>query len=429
MPRKEKKGSNRNYEVSRRGFLKIAGATAAMAGIPRWSRALAVPPRVVVVGGGFAGATAAKYLRYWGGNDVAVTLVDANASHVSCILSNLVVNDTLPIGSITFGYEDLHRNYGVVPVRGKVVGVDGVSRQVTLASGAKLDFDRLVLAPGIGFDPIRGLKYSAIPHAWQAGPQTTLLKKQLAAMPAGGTFVLTIPPTPYRCPPGPYERACIVADFLRRKKPGSKIIVLDANPGIVAEKETFTRAFTETYKGTLSYATGVTVTAVDSVRRIVYTNAGPVRGDVVNVIPRQRAGRIVFSAGLANDPSGRWAGVNPLSYESTAAANIHVIGDSQATGQPKAGHIANGEAKICADAILRLFRGETPDPAPQTNSACYSPINAKEASWLTGAFAYDPGSGTMKPVPKAGGEAKEWNSGNYEKMFGWAVNLFSDTFA
>jgi NADPH-dependent 2,4-dienoyl-CoA reductase/sulfur reductase-like enzyme len=383
----------------------------------------------VVVGGGFAGATAAKYLRYWGGNAVDVTLVDANPSHVSCILSNLVVNDMLAMNSITFGYEDLRLKYGVKPVRGKVVGVDGVSRQVALASGGKLDFDRLVLAPGIAFDAVQGVNFSAVPHAWQAGPQTTLLKKQLAAMPAGGTFVLTIPPAPYRCPPGPYERACVVADYLRRKKPGSKIIVLDANPAIVAEKETFTRAFTETYKGMLTYAPGVTVTSVDSTRRILYTSAGPVAGHVVNVIPRQRAGKIVSAAGLVNDPTGRWAGVNPLSCESTAAANIHVIGDSQATGQPKAGHIANGEAKICADAILRLFRGEEPDPAPQTNSACYSPINSKEASWLTGAFAYDPASGTMKPVTGAGGEAKEWNSGNFEKMFDWAVNLFSDTVA
>ncbi len=415
--------------LRRRDFLKLIGAGAAVATLPRLARAATAAPRVVVVGGGFAGATAAKYLRHWGGASVDVTLVDANPSHVSCILSNLVVNGSLGLSGITFGYENLRQKYGVKPVKGRVSAVDAARRNVRLADGSTLPYDRLVLAPGIDFDPLPGLNTSLVPHAWIAGPQTTLLKNQLAAMPSKGTVVMTIPAAPYRCPPGPYERACIIADYLRRKKPGAKIFVLDANPGIMAEKETFTRAFNEKYKGTLQYFSGVTLNEVDSVRRIAKTSQGNIQANVLNVIPRQRAGKIVADAGLVNDASGRWAGVDPLSYESTAIANIHVIGDSQATGQPKAGHIANGEAKICADAILRLFAGQPLDPAPQTNSACYSPITAKEASWLTGAFAYDPVSRTMKPVPAAGGEAPEWNSGNFEKMFDWAVNLFSDTFA
>lgn len=415
--------------LSRRTFLRLLGTSAALAGVPRVLRAQGTVARVVVVGGGFAGATAAKYLRHWGGNAVDVTLVDANANHVSCILSNLVVTGSMSLGSITFSYDTLRDRYGVRPVRDRVVAIDGIGHRIRLANGSTLPFDRAIVAPGIDFDALPGWNANAIPHAWQAGPQTTLLRQQLAAMPAGGVFVMTIPPAPYRCPPGPYERACVVADYLRRKKPGSKIIVLDANPGIVAEKETFTRAFQEKYRGTVIYVPGVTVTAVDASRRELHTSVGRVRGNVVNLIPRQRAGLIAATAGLVNDPSGRWAGVNPLSYESTAMPNVHVIGDAQATGQPKAGHIANGEAKVCADAILRAFRGEAPDPAPQTNSACYSPITSREASWLTGAFAYDPASGTMKPVAGAGGEAKEWNSGNFEKMMDWAVNLFSDTFA
>lgn len=415
--------------LHRRDFLKLVGAAAAVATVPKIARGAIAAPRVVVVGGGFAGATAAKYLRHWGKSAVDVTLVDANPTHVSCILSNLVVNGSLGMSNITFGFDTLRQKYGVKPVQGNVVSVDSVNRTVRLASGTVLPYDRLVLAPGIDFDTIPGLNPSLVPHAWIAGPQTTLLKNQLVAMPTGGTFVMTIPAAPYRCPPGPYERACVIADYLRRKKGRAKIIVLDANPGIMAEKETFTRAFTQKYKGTLEYYSGVTLTEVDSKNRVAKTNLGNIKGNVLNVIPRQRAGKIVTAAGLANDASGRWAGVDPLSYESTAIPNIHIIGDSQATGQPKAGHIANGEAKICADAILRLFNGEQPDPAPQTNSACYSPITSKEASWLTGAFAYDPASRTMKAVPAAAGEAVEWNSGNYEKMFDWAVNLFSDTFA
>lgn len=414
---------------TRRDFLRLAGSTAALAATTSFTRraAAGVAPRVVVVGGGFAGATAAKYLRHWGGN-IDVTLVDTNPSHVSCILSNLVLNGRVGLSGITFDYENLRAKYGVKPRQGQVIGVDAATRQVRLADGSRLPYDRLVLAPGIDFDAVPGLDASLVPHAWKAGPQTLLLKSQLTAMPAGGTVVQTIPPTPYRCPPGPYERACVIADFLKRKKRGSKIIVLDANPGIVAEKNTFTKAFTKTYAGILEYRPGVTLLAVDSPRRIAITSAGEVRGSVLNVIPRQRAGGIVAAAGLANDPSGRWAAVDPLTYESTALPNVHVIGDSQGTGQPKAGHIANGEAKVCADAILRAFAGQAPDPAPVTNSACYSPITYGTASWLTAVFAYDPASGTMKSVPEAAGEASAPSSENFEKMFEWATNLFSDTF-
>lgn len=415
--------------ITRRGFLKMVGAGAAVATLPRISRAQGATARVVVVGGGFAGATVAKYLRYWGNNAVDVTLVDANRAHVSCILSNLVLNNSLSLNSITFNYDTLRSKYGVTPVQGQVAAIDTSARRVHLAGGTVLPYDRLVLAPGIAFDPVPGLDANLVPHAWQAGAQTTLLKNQLAAMPSGGRVVMTIPLAPYRCPPGPYERACLIADFLRRKKGTARIVVLDANPGIMAEKETFTRAFTQKYKGTLEYYSGVTLNSVDSPNRIARTSLGDFKAHVLNVIPRHRAGQIAAAAGVVNDAGGRWAGVDPLSYESTTVPFVHIIGDAQATGQPKAGHIANGEAKVCADAIIRLFRGENPDPQPVVNSACYSPITAKEASWLTAVFRYDPVTRTMKVVPASSGEAKEWNSGNFERMFDWAVNLFSDTFA
>lgn len=419
--------------LSRRRFLQLLGLSSAAAAAPTLLRAQAqsvVPAatanRVVVVGGGFAGATVAKYLRLWGGAGVDVTLVEANPSHVSCILSNLVLNNSMSLSQITFNYAALQQKYGVRIVTGKAVGIEG--KALRLADGQRLDYERLVLAPGIAFLPVPGLKMNRVPHAWQAGPQTTILQKQLAAMPAGGTFVMTIPPAPYRCPPGPYERACLVADYLKRTKPGSKVIVLDANPKIMAEEHTFSTAFNQTHAGIIEYRPGVTLNQVDSRQRIAKTSQGDIRASVLNVIPTQQAGGIVASAGLI--PTGqRWAPVNPLSYESTLLPGVHIIGDAQGTGQPKSGHIANAEAKVCADAILRAFAGEAPDPAPVTNSACYSPITSQTASWLSSRFAYDPATAKMALV--AGGlvEAPSISKDNYEEMFKWFNTLMEDSFA
>lgn len=410
--------------ISRRHFMKLIGASTALATTPLLLRAQTpASGRVVIVGGGFAGATAAKYLRHWSGGNVAVTLVDANPAHVSCILSNLVLNNSLGLSQITFNYEALRQKYGVNVVQGRAVGAaDG---QLSLQDGRKLAYDRLILAPGIDFVTVPGLDINRIPHAWQAGPQTTLLKQQLAAMPAGGVFILTIPLAPYRCPPGPYERACLVADYLKKNRPGSKVIVLDANPKIMAEEHTFTVAFNQTHAGIVDYRPNVLLTEVDSTNRIAKTDQGNFQASVLNVLPPQKAGQIAFDAGLTE---GNWAPVHPLTYESTLLKNIHIIGDAQGTSQPKSGHIANSEAKVCADAILRAFAGESPDPAPMTNSACYSPITAKTASWLTAVFAYDPETQTMKSVPEAFGEAPAATEEHYEKMFDWASNLFSDTF-
>ena len=417
-------------DLSRRHFLKLMGLSAAISASPRILRAqTGAVARVIVVGGGFAGATIAKYLRDWSGGGVAVTLVDANPAHISCILSNLVLNGSYRLEQITFDYNALSQNHGVNFVQGHAEAVGSANGgHYVQVDGRILHCDRLILAPGIDFDPIPGLDLTKIPHAWQAGPQTTLLQRQLAAMPAGGTFVMTVPLAPYRCPPGPYERACLVADYLKRTKPGSKVVVLDANPGIVAEPHTFTTAFNQTYAGMLSYRPNATVLSVDSDRRSVVTNQGQFNASVLNIIPPQKAAGIVADAGLI-PPNGRWAPVNPLNYESTLLPGVHVIGDSQGTAQPKSGHIANAEAKVCADAILRAFAGEQPDPLPMTNSACYSPITANTASWLTAVFAYDPASGTMKVVPDSFGEATTPSQDNFKEMFKWANNLFADTFA
>jgi len=394
--------------------------------------------KVVIVGGGMAGATLAKYLRLWGGAGIDVTLVERESAYTSNILSNLVLNGNVAMSALSFGYAKLASTYGVKVLQASVDGVDAVARRVHYMRNGlpgELPYDRLVLAPGIDFDFPPGLTTAeaqlAAPHAWKAGAQTLALRDQLKAMPAGGTFLMTIPAKPYRCPPGPYERACVVADWLRRNKPGSKVLVLDANPGITAEVATFTRAFNVTYQGIVTYIPNAAVTTVDIGAHFVYTTFGstPFHGDVLNVIPPHRAGRIVADAGLANDPVGKFAVVDVLSYESTMIPGIHVIGDAAATTMPKAGHIANQEAKVCADAMIRLMAGLAPDPSPVTNSACYSPITRETASWLTSVFAYDPVARAMAAVPASSGEAHAPSKDHYEDMFIWFDTLMKDAFA
>ena len=414
---------------SRRNFLKSLGGVSALASFPALLNAATGGSRVIVIGGGFAGATAAKYLKHWS-PDLNVTLIEPNAQYRSPILSNLVINGQKTLNDITFNYNALSNKYGVNVVAEWVQAIDGAGQKVELSSGATLAYDRLIVAPGISLNPVPGLDFNKVPHAWQSGDQLLLLKKQLDAMPAGGTFVMTIPPAPYRCPPGPYERAALIADYLKTNKPGSKVIVLDANPDIIVEKETFSHAFNVTYAGIVEYHSNVTLESVDSDRRIAITDAGDFDADVLNVIPVHSAGKIITSAGLtAGNPSGRWANVSPLSYESTVTPNIHIIGDSQGTGQPKAGHIANSEAKVCADAVIRLLAGDQPYAAPMTNSACYSPLSTNTASWLTGVFGYDIATDSMKIVPGSGGASIGVDRENYRDMFTWANSLFSDTFA
>jgi NADPH-dependent 2,4-dienoyl-CoA reductase/sulfur reductase-like enzyme len=417
--------------MHRRQFLKLAGSAAAFAAVPRAISAAIAPPRVVVVGAGFGGATVARYLRLWGGS-VDVTLIEPNAQHVSCILSNLVVTGALGMDRITLGYDALRAAHGVRVMQGAAVAVDPAARTVDVDTGAgisTLEWDHLVLAPGVDFLPPAGAWDPELtPHAWKAGPQTTLLRDQLGAMPDGGLVVLRIPKAPYRCPPGPYERACAIAEVLQRSKPGAKLVVLDGNPSIAAEPATFERAFTQLYGGLLEYHTNVTVSELDSASRTLQTSLGPLSADVVNFIPDHKAGAIVHAAGLATDPTGRWAPVSPLSYGTPSHPEIHVIGDSQATGQPKSGHMANAQAKVCADAILRAFQGLPPDPQPVTSSACFSPVARGLASWLHASFRYDVATSAMVRIPESFGEAEAWSAEHYEQMFEWADTLFGDSF-
>lgn len=430
--------------INRRSFVGYLGAVGAGAALALESPAAAMlnsrttltptafanaTGRVVVVGGGMAGTSAAKFLRLWGGPGLDVTLVDPNARYTSNIMSNLVLTGQRTLGSLRYARSALASSYGVQLITSSATAVDAAARQVRLADGSRLPYDRVVLAPGLRFDAIPGLTLAdyttRFPHAWQAGGQTTLLREQLLAMPAGGTFVMTIPAAPYRCPPGPYERASVIAAWLTANKPGSKVVVLDANPKILAEPVAFTESFTVIHKGTVEYVPNAVIDHIDPATKTVYTSAGAFRADVLNPIPPHRAGSIAARTGLVN-VLDRWVGVDVLSYESTAVPGVHVLGDSIGTTQPKSGHMANAQAKVAADAIARLLSGRAVDPAPATSSACYSPITLTTASWLTGVFQYDPAAKAM--AVKAIAEAPSITAQNYRDMTKWFTGLMNDTF-
>jgi len=414
--------------MQRRSLLRAAAAlpVAALAR-PTLAARAPVKGQVIVVGGGMAGASLAKYLRLWD-RGIGVTLVERRPSYTSNIMSSLVLTGQRSLSSLDYGYQKLRRR-GAQVLQGEIVALDTGRARVQLADGTWLAGDQVVLAPGIDFErPPGDYDDQAMPHAWQAGPQTQLLADQLAAMPAGGTVLLTIPPTPYRCPPGPYERACLLADWLRGHKPGSRLIVLDANPDIVVEQDNFSSAFYGLHADVLDYRPGAVITAVDAATMTVDTAVGRFQGDVINLIPRQRAPALLRDAGLATANGGRFAPVDVLNYVSTVAPAISVIGDASATTQPKAGHIANQEAKVCADALVRRFGGQAPDPAPVTNSACFSTITQTQASWLTAVFQYDTASRSMVAVPASSGASTGWSSRHFQDMNTWFNALMADSF-
>ncbi len=434
--------------LSRRSFVGLVGATGAVAAVGRGltgepTLAAAANPvpttgvsgRVVVVGGGMGGTSVARYLRMWGGTGLQVTLVEPNAAYTSNIMSNMVLTGQRTLTSLQYSYAALKSTYGVDVKATSAKALDPSAKTVLLGDNTSIPYDRVVLAPGIVFDALPGLTTAdydtRFPHAWQAGPQTTLLRTQLQAMKPGGTVVMTIPKAPYRCPPGPYERACLIADWVKKNKPGGKVLVLDANPGVTAEPIAFTEAFTKIHAGTITYVANAAVDHVDvATRQVFYTVGGATSPssatfDVFNPIPPHRAGRIAQDAGLV-PAGGRWVGVDVLSYEVPSSPGVHVIGDAIGTTQPKSGHMANAQAKVAADAIVRLFGGRALDPAPATSSACYSPITMSTASWLTAVFHYDPATRTMQV--KSIGEAPAITRGNFSQMNKWFTGLMADTF-
>ncbi len=388
--------------------------------------------RVVVVGGGFGGATAARYLRLWGGN-VDVTLVERNPAFVSCPLSNLVVGGYRQIGDVTRGYEGL-KAAGVKLVQGEAAAVDLGAKKLRLAGGGELPYDRLVLAPGIDFmlDEVGGLEAELaagrVTHAWKAGPQTVALRRQLEAMADGGVVAITIPRAPYRCPPGPYERACMIAAYLKAAKPKSKLLVLDANPEIQSKKALFEKAFQQHYAGLVDYRPNAELKEVSGT--LAKLEFEDVKADVLNVIPPQRAGDLARSAGLATI-NGRWVGVDWLTMEASRAPGVHVLGDAvfPAAQMPKSGHMANQHAKLVAAAVIQQLKGEPVNPSPVLANTCYSFVTAAEAVHVATVHQYDAAEKTFKTVPGSGGLSAAASPMEGRYALGWAENIWADTLA
>ncbi len=388
--------------------------------------------RVVVVGGGFGGSTAAHYLRLWGGN-VDVTLVERNASFVSCPISNLVIGGHKQMADITRGYGGLQA-VGVKVVQGEVVAIDAAAKKVRLAGGGELAYDRLVLSPGVDFmfDQVGGLQAAldsgAVTHGWKAGPQTVALRRQIEAMPDGGVFAITIPKVPYRCPPGPYERACMVASYLKVAKPRAKLLVLDANPEIQSKKALFERAFKQHYDGLLEYRPNAELKEVAG--KVAKLEFEDVKADVLNVVPPQRAGDLARSAGLIT-VNNRWVGVNWLTMESTAVPGIHVLGDAtfSAPAMPKSGHMANQHAKVAAAAIIQLLKGEPVNATPVVMNTCYSFVTARDVIHVASVHQYDAAEKTFKAVPGSGGVSAAANQVEGRYALSWADNIWADALA
>ncbi|MBL8336803.1 MAG: FAD-dependent oxidoreductase [Rhodoferax sp.] len=394
-------------------------------------------PRVVVVGGGYGGATAAKYLRMWSDARFDVTLVEPNPAFVSCPLSNLVLGGSRSMADITLSYGRLAQRHGVRIVRDTATAIDPERQQVRLAGGAVLPYDRLVVSPGIDllWDSVPGLELPGaagqVLHAWKAGPQTVALRQRLEAMPDGGVFALAIPPAPYRCPPGPYERACQVASYLQRHKPRSKVLVLDANDDITSKGSLFRKAWADRYPGLVEYRPRQTLAGVDVAAGLLRFDLGEdVRASVLNLIPPMRAGTLAVTTGLV--PAGRrWCEVDFLTQESRVLPRIHVLGDAiqVAPAMPKSAHMANQHAKTCAAAIVALLTDQPPNALPIYHNTCYSFVSDDAAMHVASVHRYDAAQKTMLPVPGAGGLSAEASVQEGRYAMGWARNIWADTLA
>lgn len=393
--------------------------------------------KVVVIGGGYAGATAAKYLRLWSEGSIQVTLVEPNAAFLSCPLSNLVVAGLRNMQDITTPYDNLSKRHGVQVVQDRVIAVDASKRQVKLAGGQTLGYDRLVVSPGVDFmfEALPGMQSAAaqaqVVHAWKAGPQTVTLAKQLQAMPDGGVFAIAVPPSPYRCPPGPYERASVVADYFKKHKPRSKVLVLDPHKDVVAKGKLFKAAWAEKYQGILEYRPNHKLEDVDvAAGTLKFEFGDDVKAQVLNVIPAMRAGAVARQAGLANI-NDRWCDVDFLTYESKVAAGIHVLGDAIAAtpGMPKSGFMANQHAKTCAAAIVALLQGQAVPDHPIFANTCYSFVDADEACHVSAVYAYDAGKKQMVAVKGAGGLSSGSDRVEAAYAQAWAENIWADMLA
>jgi NADPH-dependent 2,4-dienoyl-CoA reductase/sulfur reductase-like enzyme len=418
--------------MHRRDFLK-AGAAGLAASLAGCASMPGTPPkaRVAIVGGGYGGATAAKYIRLYD-PAIEVVLIEPNEAFVSCPLSNMVLGGFKTMADITRPYSGLTAR-GVRVVRDTATAIDLEKKQVRLARGDPVAFDRVIVSPGCDFiwEAIPALNnpdaQSRVLHAWKAGPQTAQLRRQLEEMSDGGVYVLSIPEAPYRCPPGPYERACQVAAYFKARKPRSKVLLLDANPDVTSKGPLFKKAWNDLYKGIIEYRPNSKALDVDVRGNIVKLEFGDVQGDVLNVLPPMKAGTIAAPFITVNR---RWCEVDWLTYESKAAKGVHVLGDSLqiAPAMPKSGSMANGHGKVCAAAVVALVNNEAPNPSPTLINTCYSMVSDKQAIHVASVHKYDERDRTMKAVP-GGGVSAAMSEAEGAYTMNWANNIWADALA
>ena len=419
-------------EFKRRDFQKLtaAAATLSAAGCATTTSAKG---RVIVIGGGFGGATAAKYIRMWDPS-IDVVLVEREAAFVSCPISNLVLAGFSTMQEITTGYDGLRR-HGVQVVRDEAVAVDAAKKTVRLARGGDLTYERLVVSPGIDFTFGDVAGYEAamgtgrVLHAWKAGPQTVDLRKQLEQMRDGGVYVISVPMAPYRCPPGPYERASVVAAYFKQAKPRSKVLVLDANPDVTSKPGLFKTAWKDLYGGTLEYRGNSKAIGVDAKTMTVKLEVEDVKGDVLNVVPPHGAGNIARQAGLVAG-NNRWCDIDWRTMESKTVKGVHVLGDATlaAGGMPKSGSMANNHAKIAAAAIVEILNGRAPQPVKILNT-CYSFVSQKEAIRVSSVHEWDATQGTLIPVKGSGGVSAARSEAEGAVAWSWAKTIWADSLA
>lgn len=422
--------------MKRRDFLKVGAAAGAIASLYGCAGGNKASGHVVVVGGGYGGATVAKYLRMWSEGGVQVTLIERNPTFISCPMSNLVIGGSKTMEDITVSYDGLKNKWGVRVIQDDVVAVDTAKRSISLKAGGAMTYDRLVLSPGVDFlwDQIPGLNnadaQSKILHAWKAGAQTVALRKQLESMKDGGVYAIAIPKAPYRCPPGPYERASLVADYFKQNKPKSKVVILDANEDVTSKKGLFTKAWKDLYSGILEYRNNSEVKDVEVGTNTAILEFDKFKADVLNVIPPHRAGDIAAKSGLKMI-NNRWVDINWLSMESTNTPGVHVLGDAifPAPTMPKSGHMANQHGKLAAAAILNLLSGQEPSPAPVVMNTCYSFVDAKNVIHVSSIHQYDAATKLVQPVKGAGGISAARNELEGKVALGWAKNIWADMLA
>lgn len=428
---------------NRRSFIKLLGGSGLiLASInPLSVFALSKKPsaQVIIVGGGFGGATCAKYLNMFDPT-LSITLIEPSMRFITCPFSNAVLSGMQNLDSISHGYQ-AHENRGINIVHDKVMQIDADGKNVTLSDGKKLPYDKLVLSPGIDFrwENIDGMNASSakvIPHAWQGGSQTTLLRDQLVSMRDGGTFIIAPPGNPFRCPPGPYERVSLIAHYLKQHKPKSKILILDAKSKF-SKQALFTQGWEKLYPGMIEWISaekGGRIDQIDVKNKVIYTESGDKhKADVINFIPPQKAGAISQIAGLTNNDG--WCPVDQRTFESKLKTDIHVIGDASIAGKmPKSGFAANSQGKVCAAAIVSDIHG-TNMPDPSYVNTCYSLISPDYGISVAAVYRYSKEKGIYKVKGSGGVSPKNANNANnaYRKQEarfakGWYDSITFDSF-